>query len=238
MRVLFICLFFLSTGLINAQSGMLEGIIIDSETGEAIPYATVSMKINETLKGTVSNEDGYFALEKMPIGDYEVSVNYLGYKEQTYQKVKIEKESSRNLLIELETDLVVLEEIIIEAFSEEIRRCDWPICCSPVCVGHDINNTKVLTTGKEEAAKQNSVEENIVNLKVYPNPTQGLLNLEIKESLEEVFLSNAQGQRLIELGNLESGNQSIDLSPYPVGMYLVNYVYQNKVFSEKLILVH
>lgn len=237
MRLILICLFFLSTGILNAQNGTIEGIVIDSETGQAMPYATVSVNIDETLKGTVSDEDGYFSFEKLPIGDYEITVQFLGYKEQVSQRVKVEKDHSRNLLIELESDPVIVEEILIEAFSDEQIICSGTICTFSI-LNVEGEVSEIVNKENKIAAKQNILEEKPTRLKAYPNPSQGMIQIEIKESVQEVFISNAQGQRLIELGNLESSNQRIDLSSYPVGVYFINYVSQGKVYAEKIILVH
>lgn len=57
---------------------IISGIITDSETGEALPYATIG--IISKGKGTVTNEDGEFGLKiTRDCIDDSLRVSYLGY---------------------------------------------------------------------------------------------------------------------------------------------------------------
>ena len=59
------------------SQAIFKGSIVDYETGEAIPYATVFLA-NTTI-GASSDEEGKFSLY-MPEGNYEVIVRMLGYE--------------------------------------------------------------------------------------------------------------------------------------------------------------
>ncbi|RMA56742.1 poly(ethylene terephthalate) hydrolase family protein [Ulvibacter antarcticus] len=54
----------------------------------------------------------------------------------------------------------------------------------------------------------------------YPNPTKGIVNLEILEDVQFKLISPL-GQDLLR-GNLSGDNKQIDLSPFPSGMYFLN----------------
>ncbi|MFD0798041.1 carboxypeptidase-like regulatory domain-containing protein [Maribacter chungangensis] len=64
----------------NAQSVFFEGHVVDSKTGNPIPYANLSFL--NSLKGTSSDEDGHFYLE-IPerFLDKKVHISSLGYKD-------------------------------------------------------------------------------------------------------------------------------------------------------------
>lgn len=72
-----------------------------------------------------------------------------------------------------------------------------------------------------------------VGLKMYPNPTHDVLNIEYQEPIHKVEIVNLLGQTLINK-NLNTASSQIDLSSYPTGTYLVK-VYinekQNKVYK-------
>lgn len=66
-----------------------------------------------------------------------------------------------------------------------------------------------------------SVKENeIKGLKLYPNPTNDVIWLDSKESLNEVIVYNLAGQQLIRVKQYES-NAGIDLSSLSRGIYFV-----------------
>ncbi|MBU2995607.1 TonB-dependent receptor [Cellulophaga baltica] len=65
-----------SSTSVQAQSGNLSGTISD-ENGLSVPGATVH--IASLKKGTVSDFDGHYSLVNIPVGDYSVTISYLGY---------------------------------------------------------------------------------------------------------------------------------------------------------------
>ena len=76
------------------------------------------------------------------------------------------------------------------------------------------------------------IEENTdKNIDVYPNPTNGLLNIEGQGTMH-ITVSNLLGQKILEI-NAE-GNASFDLSRYESGMYLVRIETENGVTVQKV----
>jgi len=59
----------------HAQS--LTSRIVDGQTGEAVPFATVVTGAN---KGTISNEEGYFNLDMANLGSESVQISCMGYE--------------------------------------------------------------------------------------------------------------------------------------------------------------
>lgn len=78
MRLYYLLLFFTLIG--NAQSVFFEGHVVDSKNGSPIPYANLSFL--NSLKGTSSDEEGYFYLE-IPENflNKKVHISSLGYKD-------------------------------------------------------------------------------------------------------------------------------------------------------------
>lgn len=79
-------------------------------------------------------------------------------------------------------------------------------------------------------------------LNIYPNPTDGLINLSLKESeLRSANLSieSLQGKTLMKLDNMGVDgfiDLQLDLSGWPAGIYLINIQTPQKRYSQKLIL--
>ena len=69
------------------------------------------------------------------------------------------------------------------------------------------------------------------DIKVYPNPTNGLLNVNGNGTMH-ITVSNLLGQKLMEV-NAED-NTTIDLSRYESGIYLIQIKTINGVFTQKI----
>src|SRR5882672_7615516 len=77
------CIFF--SGLAQAQTSGIRGKVIDQETKEGLPFASVY--INLTTMGTYTDDKGEFVLPLAP-GPYELVVSFVGYtSHQTFVNV-------------------------------------------------------------------------------------------------------------------------------------------------------
>jgi hypothetical protein len=97
VKIFFILILLLSSGMANAQSFSLSGRVVDSLTNEAIPFANI-LYFGDTLEtGTSSDINGNFKLVlKHDTGTLIVtsafrpkrSLQVKGYKEQILVKLK------------------------------------------------------------------------------------------------------------------------------------------------------
>lgn len=112
--------------------------------------------------------------------------------------------------------------------------------------GYDACGNRILRQIVLEKTNKNlSTEENIfseeqlgaVQVRIYPNPTHGRLNVVIQSNDElqgsiEVF--DMQGKSIVRLPNAEYEND-IDLSPQPNGIYLLRLTIGTEVSTWKII---
>ena len=68
----------LSSFYLNAQVGTIQGIITDSESGTTLPGANVFLE--GTTKGTITDVDGFFILNGVPVGEHKVVISFLGFE--------------------------------------------------------------------------------------------------------------------------------------------------------------
>ena len=81
-------LLFLSLCFVHAQpasdqrTGILTGTVIDASLSEPLPYVTVLVQDKErnTLLGGITDKNGDFKLEKVPVGTHNLRVQYIGYQ--------------------------------------------------------------------------------------------------------------------------------------------------------------
>lgn len=97
----------LSSGASSA--GHLEGYIYDKQSKEPISFATVYLK--NISKGNYSDLDGYYMVDQLPVGVYELEVSYTGYK-TICQTITIKKDTTTlNILLETNTTLLEVVEV-------------------------------------------------------------------------------------------------------------------------------
>ena len=87
----------------------------------------------------------------------------------------------------------------------------------------------------------NSIEELVVKMNVYPNPSEGLVSIELaleKESEVKISLTNSIGQEVYSdlAGKIRNLDQSYNWSNLPKGVYTVNISVNNNTKFEKVVL--
>ena len=101
----------------SQNNGSVYGFVTDSSNGEALIGANVF--ITDLALGMATDVNGYYVLQEIPQGSYEVSVSYVGYK-ILRQKIDISDGQSVKL------DLVLTEEVVsfseVEVTAEKIKR--------------------------------------------------------------------------------------------------------------------
>lgn len=106
---LFLSLFYGTTTF--GQYGVVEGILIDSETNEPIFGATVS--IDSTTIGGVTDFDGKFKLSNIPEGTYQITSSYISYKPTTKKDVSVRAGNITQLEFALDRESYSLEEVTL-----------------------------------------------------------------------------------------------------------------------------
>lgn len=98
-------------------------------------------------------------------------------------------------------------------------------------------NTCVEQEKSEPIVKTNN---NILNIKVSPNPTKGQVTITTTKPLKEIYIADFTGKILMRIPvNIKQTSWSINIAHFPAGTYIVKYVTtENKWGAEKIILVH
>lgn len=96
----------------------LTGHVINKNTGEHIPFFTVSLK--GTTLGTATDETGHYFLKNLPVGSYTIRVNGVGYRSAEKQIV-LRQGETRELNFEVEEDIIQLETVVISANKNETK---------------------------------------------------------------------------------------------------------------------
>jgi outer membrane receptor protein involved in Fe transport len=66
------------------NNGSVSGKVIDSRTGETIPYVTIGLKDNGTLvTGGITDDNGVFNIKELPLKTLTVEIQFIGYTTKT-----------------------------------------------------------------------------------------------------------------------------------------------------------
>jgi len=94
--------------------GTIIGEITDAVTGEALVGATVGIK--GTTYGTSTDIDGRYTFRRVPAGDQELIIRYMGYV-SSETMISIEAGERKTLNMELDPDMIEGDEILVEAYQ-------------------------------------------------------------------------------------------------------------------------
>lgn len=81
----------------------------------------------------------------------------------------------------------------------------------------------------------NTRTEKPLELNVYPNPTQGLVNLSIDQRKGKLAVQDMSG-RILTLSNISSETTQIDLSDLPSGVYLISVQTENQLYRSRIVI--
>ncbi len=112
-------LFFVFVSLsIFAQTGAIRGHVYDIKTGEAIIFSNVV--IDGTTIGTNTDDNGFFTLTDIPVGEQVLKVSYIGYEDQL-TNVTIKEQSINYYKVELSSGGIQLGVVDISAERQQAK---------------------------------------------------------------------------------------------------------------------
>lgn len=108
-----------------AQKGTITGEITDSESNEKIPFASIALyqqDYSNTQNGVVSDENGNFKLSKIPYGNYNLIVSFMGYDTDTLGSITVTQHNADVKLgtLPLVQSILSLEGIEVQGLSNTV----------------------------------------------------------------------------------------------------------------------
>ena len=115
-----VCLFCMAYS--SGQQTEITGRITHND----IPVPFVNIVLGQSGLGTSSDENGYFFIQDVPIGEYRLHVTAVGYHPWS-RKVKVSGRPVRNLNISLNAASEELEEYVITGTLKPVNRLESPV---------------------------------------------------------------------------------------------------------------
>lgn len=97
----------------------IVGKILDNATEAPLTGATVVVEGTKPAKGTVTDANGYFKIENVPLGRYNIKISYLGYEPYLAKEVLVGSGKQVVLNIYLKESLTHLDEVKVKSNSNK-----------------------------------------------------------------------------------------------------------------------
>ena len=66
--------------MLSKPVGSIRGMVTDGASGQALPYVTVIVLHSNPPIGAITDEAGYFRLNNLPVGRYDLQCSFMGYE--------------------------------------------------------------------------------------------------------------------------------------------------------------
>lgn len=105
------------TTMIDLPHVFVRGIVVDQETGQAI--SNVAVRVANTTLQALTNAEGRFFFDRIPVGDYSFNVQHLSYG-VTRAPVSV-REDDLNAAISLAPEAIPIKPIVVTSFSRRLE---------------------------------------------------------------------------------------------------------------------
>ncbi len=98
---------------------VIRGKVIDSETRVGLEFATITIVTTEPQLGAITDVDGYFRIENVPVGRHNIQVSYLGYESKSIPELMVSSAKEVIINIDLKEKATYMEEVTVKAYTKK-----------------------------------------------------------------------------------------------------------------------
>ncbi len=121
---------FLGAGEVLAQTGRIEGTVRRTQTRDPLQGAQVTV-VGTQLSG-VTNQNGYFAIENVPVGTYDVRVQIIGYQSVTATNQQVTANLPATVNFSLNASILRIEGVVVTGVAEATQAVKLPFTVDQV----------------------------------------------------------------------------------------------------------
>jgi hypothetical protein len=131
-------------------SQTVRGSIVDADSRLPLPGVTVMISGSDPVKGTISDENGIFRLEDIPVGRTSLQFSFIGYESVTITNIEVYTGKEVVLDINMPELVVKLAEVVVNSTKKGEVTNDMSILSS-----HSISveETKRYTGGMDDPSR-------------------------------------------------------------------------------------
>ena len=121
-----------------AQTGVIKGVVVDKQSEQPLEGATIQLLNVATTTGVITDFDGRFTLENVPLGRHAIQISYIGY--ESLKLPNIEVTAGKQVIVNVS---------LLESFNQ----------LDEVILTNNANQDKALNKLATVSARQFGVEE-------------------------------------------------------------------------------
>lgn len=193
---------FISIGQTNNKAS-IKGNIIDLTTQENLPYVNIVVKNNSDsiITGGITNDKGNFEIKQIPLGNYKIDFQFIGYKTKT-KSINLSKLKPKLNLgnISLETSSDLISEVVLET---EISTVEQKVDRKVINVGKDLTSAGATASEMLNNVQSVSVDQQTGNISLRGNENVRILidgkpsNISAADLLKQIPSSSIKQVELI-----------------------------------------
>ena len=116
-KTLYLFIFSAFLGMSASYSQTIKGTVVDSRSGEPLVGANITIK-GTTYKAIVKL-DGSFLIKSVAPGTYELTVAYIGFQTETFEKFTLSKNDIKDINIKLHEESTKLTDVTVVSASNK-----------------------------------------------------------------------------------------------------------------------
>jgi hypothetical protein len=118
--------------------GRIVGYVVDATSNQ--PIAKANVFLENTRHGAVTDENGYFKIEPVPAGTYNLVVNILGYRKMMVQDVILAPSGIRALRVRMNREMIEMGDVKVTA-KKTAPNFEYQASLA----GHEMINPRTIT---------------------------------------------------------------------------------------------
>lgn len=108
--------------LFAQSSGKISGRVLDKESKEAIPFASVF--VEGTSLGSLADDNGSFVILNVPPGVFTVTASLIGYQKTSIKNVRVNVDFTTKLSIEMSSGAIDMPAVVVQGERNPLIRRD------------------------------------------------------------------------------------------------------------------
>ncbi|UII21214.1 alpha-amylase family glycosyl hydrolase [Fulvivirga ligni] len=185
------------------------------DNGNQLAYGTPSAS-NQNSQWTFETVDGHTAIKNVGTGDYINIENQYGYVECT--SVPTSYWSAQWAIEDYDGYKRLRNRWVSDRYIHIEQLAGYAQCSSLYAGSHSNHWTFESVGSGSQRLGFDEGDDQITELKVYPNPSSGLLHVELKTEKADFILYDVKGSVLMQ-GSLTSSVNIVDISKLKAGLY-------------------